>query len=93
MSSQQGQKAGRSRAFFHIIMAGSGLFIVLMLAILAYVMSRPQTPAVQAAEQQAVLKCRERSTDPSRSLIAQRELAKSCQEMEKQYVRKFGQQP
>ncbi|MGG4605688.1 hypothetical protein ACLPHM_12915 [Paenalcaligenes sp. Me131] len=93
MSSQQGQGPRRSRLHFHIIMAGSGLFIIAMLAVLAYVMSRPQTPAVQAAEQQAILKCRERSVDPSRSLIAQQELAKSCQEMTKQYVRKFGQQP
>lgn len=81
------------RRRFHLIMIGCGLFVVAMLGILALVVSRPQTPDVQAAERHAVLMCWQRSKDPKRSAIYRSEHTKACQEMEKQYVHKFKQQP
>jgi len=81
------------RVKFHLVMTGCGLFVIGMLGLLIYVCSRPQTPAVQAAEQHVIAMCRERSTDPVHTEIFRREHAAACREMTKQYVRKFNEQP
>lgn len=39
---------------FHLVMAGCGGFVVLMLAALAWVCLQPQTVDVQAAERHAI---------------------------------------
>jgi hypothetical protein len=69
------------RVKFHLVMAGCGGFVLLMLAALAWVCLQPQTVDVQAAERHAIEQCVQRSEDPS---------ADSCREMRKQYVHKFG---
>jgi hypothetical protein len=73
------------RVKFHLVMAGCGGFVLLMLAALAWVCLQPQTVDVQAAERHAIEQCVQRyATDPR---CAQ---ADSCREMRKQYVHKFG---
>lgn len=83
----------QQRKKFHLIMAGCGIFMVLAVSSLAYVASRPQTTEVQEAEGKAVLACWQRSNDPVLPAISRIELTKSCKEMEKQYVHKFGAKP
>jgi hypothetical protein len=75
---------------FHLVMAGCGGFVVLMLAALAWVCLQPQTVDVQAAERHAIEQCLQRSEDGARSEIQRRAQADSCREMRKQYVHKFG---
>ena len=65
------------RLKFHLVMAGCGGFVVLMLAALAWVCLQPQTVDVQAAERHAIEQCVQRSEDPSRSEIQRRAQASS----------------
>ncbi|QEI06383.1 hypothetical protein FXN63_11480 [Pigmentiphaga aceris] len=81
------------RAKFHVVMAACGGFVLLMLAALVYVCTRPQTAEVQAAEAHAVRQCWTRSTDPDRSAISRSAQHDACREMQKQYVYKFGERP
>ena len=83
----------RGRRRFHLVMVACAGFVLLMLAALIYVCTRPQTAQVQAAERNAILKCRERSEDTSRSAIFRSSLVQACQEMEKQYIHKFDEKP
>jgi hypothetical protein len=80
----------REKLRFHLVMLGCGGFIVLALASLVYVCSRPQTASVQASEQAAIAQCWQRSRDPERTEIYRRAQADSCREMHEQYVHKFG---
>ena len=79
-----------NKATFHWTMACCGAFVVLMLAILAYVCSRPQTSDIEAAEANALSQCWKRSADGTRTEIYRSAARDSCKEMQKQYVHKFG---
>ncbi|KAF1015223.1 MAG: hypothetical protein GAK31_02713 [Stenotrophomonas maltophilia] len=81
----------RDRLKFHLVMAGCGAFVVLALAALAYVCSRPQTAGVQSGEARAIERCLQRSQDPARRAIQRQAQADSCREMRKQYLHKFGE--
>jgi Na+/H+-dicarboxylate symporter len=78
---------------FRIVLAGCGVFVIAMLGSLAYVCSRPQTPAIQAAEKQTILACKQQSEDAARTEIFRIERRKACAEMQKQYVHKFKELP
>ena len=80
----------RDKLKFHLVMLGCAGFVVLALASLAYVCSRPQTADVQASERAAIEQCLQRSRAPERTEIYRRAQADSCAEMLEQYEHKFG---
>lgn len=63
-------------------------FVVLVFAGLIYVMTRPQGGEIEARERQAIEACWQSANATERSFTRE-----SCQEMEKQFARKFGHQP
>lgn len=81
----------RDRLTFHAVMAGCAGIVLLALASLAYVCTRPQTAQVQAGEARAIERCQQRSRDPARTEIQRRALADACREMRRQYLHKFGE--
>ncbi|THT97818.1 hypothetical protein E9531_15315 [Lampropedia puyangensis] len=78
------------RKRFHLIMLTCLAFTAAMIGALIFVVSRPQTAQVQAAEQHAIAKCRQRSGNPERTAIYRATQVQACNEMEKQYRIKFG---
>lgn len=63
-------------------------FVVLVLAGLIYIMTRPQDGEIEAREREAIEACWQSAQATERAFTQE-----SCQEMEKQFLRKFGQQP
>ena len=55
---------------------------------LIYIMTRPQDGEIEAAEREAIEACWKSADATERSFTVE-----SCQEMEKQFQRKFGHQP
>lgn len=64
------------------------LFVVLVFVGLIYIMTRPQDGEIEAAEREAIEACWKSADATERSFTVE-----SCQEMEKQFQRKFGHQP
>lgn len=64
------------------------LFVVLVFVGLIYIMTRPQDGEIEAAEREAIEACWKSADATERSFTVE-----SCQEMEKQFQRKFGYQP
>lgn len=64
------------------------LFVVLVFVGLIYIMTRPQDGEIEAAEREAIEACWKNADATERSFTVE-----SCQEMEKQFLRKFGHQP
>lgn len=63
-------------------------FVVLIFAGLIYIMTRPQGGEIEAGERAAIEACWKSAQATERSFTEE-----SCQEMEKQFLRKFGRQP
>lgn len=63
-------------------------FVVLIFAGLIYIMTRPQDGEIEAGERAAIEACWKSAQATERSFTEE-----SCQEMEKQFLRKFGHQP
>ena len=63
-------------------------FVVLIFAGLIYIMTRPQDSEIEAGERAAIEACWKSAQATERSFTEE-----SCQEMEKQFLRKFGHQP
>ena len=63
-------------------------FVVLIFAGLIYIMTRRQDSEIEAGERTAIEACWKSAQATERSFTEE-----SCQEMEKQFLRKFGHQP
>lgn len=64
------------------------MFVVLIFAGLIYIMTRPQDSEIEAGERATIEACWKSAQATERSFTEE-----SCQEMEKQFLRKFGHQP
>jgi hypothetical protein len=75
-----------------LLMAGSALFIVVVMAALAYGMSRPRTAAGEVQERLAVEQCWHSALDPAQSGSSRRFQEDACREMESQFHGKYPHQ-
>jgi hypothetical protein len=58
-----------------------------------YLFTRGPSPAVEANERSTIEACRQRATSPDVSESERISTGQSCQEMEKQFVKKYGHAP
>jgi hypothetical protein len=74
---------------FLLLLLSAILVVAVILGVLVYVISRPQTAAVEAGERHAIDECWRRSEDLAQSSPSRRFQEDSCREMAKQFQLKF----
>lgn len=87
MSASEDKSGLGRRGCLGLFLAGLA-FVVLIFAGLIYIMTRPQDAEIEAGERAAIEACWKSAQATERSFTEE-----SCQEMEKQFLRKFGRQP
>ncbi|WP_131542709.1 hypothetical protein [Paraburkholderia hospita] len=83
------QPAAKNNARFLVVLTACALFIVLILGVLAYGVSRPQTATLKTNEGQAVAQCWRRNGDSTQTALFRKLQTDACQEMEEQFHKKF----
>ena len=88
--SEKDENAGLSRSGCLGLFVVGLLFVISLVAGFIYFVTRPQGGEIEAGERAAIAACWERAkgADSERAFTVE-----SCQEMEKQFLRKFGHQP
>lgn len=89
IANPQERRDDASRQQFLLLLLSAILLVALILGVLVYGISRPQTAAVQAGERRAIDECRRRSEDLAQSSPSRSFQEDSCREMEKQFQLKF----
>ncbi|WP_106475513.1 hypothetical protein [Phytohalomonas tamaricis] len=92
-SSQHNDAPTNNKRGCLFLMLGTIAVIVIVYAILIYIFSSTKTPQHEANERQTIESCRERAGDSSASLIERKTASEACEEMEKQFQKKYGHAP